>query len=174
HFMDTIDSTKVRANTIQALAAVGCFDSFGISRKNIFKHCSDYRKCLTAWKRKHSLSKEEFTYNFSYDKDWEINELFALEMHYIGEAFICKPYKAYGDFFNNQFIVINQIKKMENKSKVKSFKCIVKDFVEITIKKNDSKYFGKVMIKANIEDSMQNTISLTIFPDKLEDLNLKL
>lgn len=174
HFMDTIDSTKVRANTIQALAAVGCFDSFGISRKNIFKHCSDYRKCLTAWRRKHSLSKEEFTYNFSYDKDWEINELFALEMHYIGEAFICKPYKAYGDFFNNQFIVINQIKKMENKSKVKSFKCIVKDFVEITIKKNDSKYFGKVMIKANIEDSMQNTISLTIFPDKLEDLNLKL
>jgi DNA polymerase-3 subunit alpha len=173
-FMDRIDSSKVRANTIQALVATGCLDSFGINRKNMFQHCSDYRKTLTAWKKKHNINQEDFKYNFDSEDNWSIDELYALEIKYMGEAFICKPYKAYKKFFNNQYMIISQIKKLDNKSKINSFKCIVKDFVELTIKKEDSKLFGQTMLKVNVEDSAQNTISLTIFPDRLKDLNQKL
>lgn len=173
-FMNKVDSSKVRANAIQALIASGCLDSFKIKRKNMFKHCSDYRKTLTAWKKKHNIETEEFVYNFDSDTDWTLDELYALEIKYMGEAFVCKPYKAYKTFFDKQYMLISQIKKLNNKEKVKSFKCIVKDVAEFTIKKEDSKYFGQTMIKANVEDSSQNIISLTIFPDRLNDLLLKL
>jgi DNA polymerase III alpha subunit len=48
-FQDLIyrtDSSKVRANTIQALAASGSLDSFGLDRKLMFHYASDYRAKL--------------------------------------------------------------------------------------------------------------------------------
>lgn len=173
-FMARVDSSKVRANTIQALAASGAFDDFGITRKNIWKYCSDYRKTLTNWKKKHTIE-EEFNYKFEDPKDeWSINELYALEHEFIGEAFICEPYKAYNNFFNQQFVLIKQLVKFKDKTKIKSFKGIVKEVFELTVKKETSKFFGKQMAKIKIEDSSRSIIDLTIFPDKLEELKKKL
>lgn len=173
-FMARVDSSLVRANAIQALAASGAFDSFRITRKNIWKYCSDYRKTLTNWKKKHSIN-DEFSYKFENVQDeWNVDELYALEKHFMGEAFICTPAKAYKSFFSNQYMLVNQIKKIQDKSKIKSFKCILNDFVELTIKKETSKFFGKTMVKAIVEDSSRNTISLTIFPDRWEDLIKKM
>jgi len=173
-FMDKVDSSKVRANAIQALAASGCFDSFGLKRKNIFQCCGDLRKSLTSWKKKHSLAKENFIYKFDDDTEWSVDELYALENHYMGEAFICKPYKAYKTFFQNQYILINHMKEMDDRKYIKSFKFIIKEAIPLTIKKEKSKYFGMEMYKMIVEDSTQNTISVTIFPDKLNDLKQKL
>lgn len=173
-FFNRVDSSKVKANSIQALVACGAFDCFNETRKNMFQYCSDIRKNLTTYKRKNpdiSNFKIEFPVK---DDEWALKDLYALEMKYIGEAFICKPAKAYKSFFNKEFCKISDIQKMKDKSNISSFKFILKDFIELKVKKETSKYFGQSMIKANIEDSNQDIISLTIFPDKYKELLAKL
>lgn len=177
-FFDRVDSSKVRANSIQALVACGAFDCFNETRKNMFQYCSDIRKNLTTYKRKNlesAIGKTDFNIEFpNKEEEWALRDLYALEMKYIGEAFICKPAKAYKSFFNKEFCKISDILKMKDKSSISSFKFILKDFVELKVKKETSKYYGQSMIKANIEDSNQDNISLTIFPDKYRELLAKL
>ncbi len=177
-FFDRVDSSKVRANSIQALVACGAFDCFNETRKNMFQYCSDIRKNLTTYKRKNlesAIGKTDFNIEFpNKEEEWALRDLYALEMKYIGEAFICKPAKAYKSFFNKEFCKISDILKMKDKSSISSFKFILKDFVELKVKKETSKYYGQSMIKANVEDSNQDNISLTIFPDKYRELLAKL
>src|SRR6185436_3546250 len=90
-FMARVDSKKVRANSIQALAASGAMDSFKIPRKVIYLYCSDYRKKLQVWLKKHDPKVDEFVYPWPKETDWSISELYALEQFYLGESYVCKP-----------------------------------------------------------------------------------
>lgn len=173
-FMARVDSGKVRANAIQALAASGCLDMFNLPRKSIFLYVSDYRKKLNSWMKKHDPSKEEFNYPWPQEKDWEMSEYYALENFYLGEAFVCKPIVAYKDFFkiadkSNQYASVQEVKKLENKDRIRVMKAIVKNFYELKIKK-EGKYYGRAMIKAEIEDARGERCSLTIFPDSYDSL----
>ncbi len=163
-FMVRVESKKVRANAIQALAASGCLDSFKISRKNIFLYCSDYRKKLQVWLKKHDPNKEEFFYPWPAEPEWNFEELYALEKLYVGEAFVCGKREAYGDFYKPQHVTIDKIKKAENKTVVRSIRGEIKDLFEFKIKKETSKYYGQSMIKAVLEDVNGNQCGLTIFP----------
>lgn len=163
-FMVRVESKKVRANTIQALAASGCLDSFKIPRKHIFLYCSDYRKKLQVWLKKHDPSKEEFFYPWPNEPDWSLPELFALEKNYLGDAFVCGKLQAYGDFFKSPHLTLDKVKKATDKTTVRSIKAEVKDLFEFKIKKNDSKLYGQSMIKATIEDVNGIQCGLTIFP----------
>src|SRR5690606_23161452 len=78
------DSSKVRAPTIQALAACGALDCFGLTRKSMFYYCSDLRKKYKIFKAKNP--NEKFEYSLPKD-EWSNGELRALEQHYLGEAF---------------------------------------------------------------------------------------
>lgn len=129
--MSRVDSKKVRSNTIQALAASGALDSFKLPRKLIFQYCSDYRKKLQVWMKKHDPKNEEFIYPWVKDQDWTIPELYALEQFYLGEAFICKPKFAYGKFFNDGHSVVADIKKSKDKSTIPSVKAIVREFLNL-------------------------------------------
>jgi DNA polymerase-3 subunit alpha len=163
-FMARVDSRKVRANTIQALTASGCLDSFNISRKNIFLYCSDYRKKLKVWLKKHDSETQEFNYPWKDDSEWSMPELFALEKKYVGEAFICGKSKAYGDFFKVPHVTLDKIKKEDDKNQIKELRVEVKDMFEFKIKKADSRYYGQSMIKAVVEDINGKQSSMTIFP----------
>lgn len=165
-FMSRIDSKKVRSNTIQALAASGALDSFKLPRKLIFQYCSDYRKKLQVWMKKHDPKNEEFIYPWLKEQDWSIPELYALEQFYLGEAFICKPKVAYNKFFTDVHSTVSDIKKAKDKSAIPSVKAIVREFFEFKVKKETSKYYGQSMIKAVIEDKNGEQCKLTIFPDK--------
>jgi DNA polymerase III alpha subunit len=165
-FMSRIDSHKVRSNNIQALAASGSLDKFGISRKLIFLYCSDYRKKLQVWCKKHDPKTEEFVYPWTEEANWKNSELYALEQFYLGESFICRPYKAYGDFFMDPHNSISDIRKSTDKTNMPLMTVIVKDFFEFKVKKEKSKFYGKSMIKAVIEDKFGDQCSCTIFPDK--------
>jgi DNA polymerase-3 subunit alpha len=170
-FMKRVDSSKVRSNTIQALISSGCLDSFNIPRKLMFLYCSDYRKKLTSWLKKHDPEREQFVYPWTNEDEWTKPELYALEKFYIGESFSCSIREAYGDFFNdrnNKCELISNIKKMQDKDKIKQCKAIIKSFFEFKIKKVDSKYYGQSMIKAEIEDICGDRCTLTIFPDRWE------
>jgi DNA polymerase-3 subunit alpha len=165
-FMARLNSKSVRSNAIQALAAVGAMDSFKIPRKLIYLYCSDYRKKLQVWLKKHDPNTEEFVYPWGKEPDWQVSELYALENFYLGEGFICKPSAAYGSFFKDDHKTCYDIKKSKNKTKLLPVKAIIKDFFEFKVKKEKSKYYGQAMIKAVIEDKNGDQCSLTIFPDR--------
>ncbi len=174
-FMVRVDSRKVRSNTIQALASSGCLDTFGISRKLIFLYCSDFRKKLQIWLKKHDPSKEEFNYPWPVEKEWSLPEMYALEKSYLGEAFICPKKDAYGKFFKEgSSMTLAEAKKLPNKKVVPSIKAEVKSVFEFKIKKETSKFFGLTMAKVTIEDEFGDQCSLTIFPDRWEKINKRL
>lgn len=165
-FMVRVSSKTVRANSIQALAACGALDCFGISRKLIFLYCSDYRKKLQVWLKKHDPNIDQFIYPYPNEPDWKDPELYALEQYYIGDAFVCRPAVAYGNFFKDVHATVSDIKKVKDKSNISSVKGIIRDFFEFKVKKEKSKYYGMPMIKAVMEDKNGEQCSLTIFPDR--------
>ena len=165
-FMSKVDSKKVRANTIQALAGSGAIDSFGLSRRAMYQYCQDYRKKLQIWLKTHDPKTETFNYPWAKENEWKISELYALELEYLNEAFICKPHLAYNEFFKENHGSISDIKKKTEKTIIPSMKVIVTDFREFKVKKEASKFYGMSMIKATVEDKFGESCSLTIFPDK--------
>lgn len=172
-FMTRIDSRKVRANAIQALAAGGCLDCFGIERHLMFLYCSDYRKKITVWLKRHDPS-EEFKYEWPKEKGWTVPQTYAMEYKYLGEGFACSPASAYGGFFVGPSISIAEIRKMADKTTIPSFKCIVKDLFEFRVKKETSRYYGKAMMKVLGEDETGQQCGITIFPDRLEQVMKRL
>jgi DNA polymerase-3 subunit alpha len=169
-FMVRVSSKTVRSNNIQALAACGALDSFGLSRKSIFLYCSDYRKKLQIWLKKHNPDIEQFIYPYPNEASWTEAELYALEQYYLGESFICRPAVAYGKFFMDEHNTVTDIKKAENKTNIYSVKGIIKDFFEFKVKKETSKYYGQSMLKATFEDKNGDQCLLTVFPDRYETM----
>lgn len=164
-FMVRVSSKAVRANSIQALAACGAMDMFKIPRKQMFLYCSDYRKKLQVWLKKHDPTVEEFVYPWPHEGEWSKPELYALEQYYLGESFICKPAVAYGNFFNNEHYTVQNIKKSKDKSNLDSVRVLIRDFFEFRVKK-EGKYYGQPMLKAVIEDKFGDQCTCTIFPDR--------
>lgn len=164
-FMTRVSSKAVRANSIQALAACGALDSFGISRKSMYLYCSDYRKKLQVWLKKHDPTVEEFVYPWPAEPDWTMPEVYALEQYYLGESFTCKPALAYGKFFDGDHVSVQQIKRSKDKTNLSNVKGIIRDFFEFRVKK-EGKYYGQPMVKAVIEDKNGDQCTLTIFPDR--------
>jgi DNA polymerase-3 subunit alpha len=177
-FMVRVSSKTVRANSIQALAACGTLDCFNLTRKQMFLYCSDYRKKLQIWLKKHDPNTEIFNYPFP-EGEWSKPEIYALEQFYIGESFICKPPIAYGEFFSDYHNTIKEVKRSKEKTNF-NVKGIITDFFEFKVKKENSKYYGQPMVKAVIEDKNGDQCSLTIFPDswkllheRIKELNKK-
>ena len=174
-FMARVSTKHVRANSIQALAATGCLDSFGINRRAIFLYCSDYRKKLTTWLKKHDPNTEEFVYPWPEVKDWTKPELYALEKKYLGESFTVNKSDAYGDFFKqSQYVTIKDIIDLPDKTFIPSFKGEIKSVFFFKVRKEGSKAFGKEMCKLLLEDTNNQQIGVTIFPDTLEQVKLRL
>jgi len=173
-FMVRVDSKKVRANNIQALAASGCLDDFKIPRKLMYLYCADYRKKLQVWCKKHDPKTEEFVYPWPNEDEWTIPEIYALEQFYLGESFICKTHQAHGKFFTKDHNTIKDIRRSKDKTTIPSVIAIVKDFFEFKVKKETSKYYGQSMIKAVIEDMYGEQCSCTIFPDRWQKVQDRL
>lgn len=172
-FMVRVSSKSVRANNIQALAACGALDSFNIPRKLIFLYCSDYRKKLQVWLKKHDPAQEQFVYPWPSEPEWSMPELYALEQYYLGESFICKPAVAYGKFFGDDHFTVQDIKKSKDKTNVGSVKVVVRDFFEFRVKK-EGKYYGQPMVKAVVEDKFGDQCTCTIFPDRWKNVQQRI
>ncbi len=174
-FMLRCDTRKVRSSAIQALAASGCMDSFGIPRKSIYLYCSDYRKKLQVWLKKHDPKTETFSFPWNQDPDWSKPELFALEKHYLGEAFICSKKEAFGKFFQDKLHTnISTIKLSKNKTTIPSIKAEIKTFFELKVKKENSRFLGQEMAKVMLEDEFGIQCSLTIFPERWREIKQKI
>ena len=132
----------------------------------MYLYCSDYRKKLTVWRKKHDPEKETFEFPWPVEPEWSKAELYALERTYIGEAFICGKQEAYGNGrFFQKATTIREVREMTDKEKAASMFAEIKSVFEFSVKKERSKYLGQPMIKATIEDANNDQITLTIFPD---------
>jgi hypothetical protein len=138
-FMSRIDSTKVKSNTIQALAASGCFDAFGLPRKLIYMYCSDYRKKIQVWSKKHDMQTEKFEYPWPVENDWTLSEKYALEKSYMNEVFICGKKDAYGNFFRNKSYPMKHILQMNDRDQIPSIRAEIKNIFEFSVQKETSK-----------------------------------
>lgn len=193
-FLTKIDGRKVRAPAIQALAASGCLDSFGMSRKLMFLYAMDYKKKLGEFlkkKKKNSEAYKEFNYPWPDDDEWSISEKCALERYYIGETLSGNKVQEYNGFFTYGAMAYSKLPQLHPKpsddlsvlaqrkytKKITLLQGEVKNVFEFKVKKEDSKIRGEVMAKVTLEDPHGNQMTMTCFPDgwiKLQDRCLEL
>jgi len=181
-FLTKVDGKKVRSNTVQALAASGSLDSFGMSRRIMFLYASDYKKKLTEYLKRKKKNPDIKDFNYPWPKDeqeWSIPESCALERRYIGESLCGDKFKEYGGFFTRSAPAFNKFEdilpmpptNMSEKDmrkytrKVNSIQAEVVDFFEFKIKKEDSNIKGQTMCRVTLEDPYNNRIVMACFPD---------
>jgi len=169
-FLDKTDSSKVRAPTVQALAACGALDCFGQTRKSMCLYCSDIRKKYREWKKRNSDKK--FTYKLP-KEEWSISELRALETHFIGEALTGTKKDTFDKLFSGHNAVskISDIVKMPNRTNI-ILEAEVKDIFFFKVKKETSKIFGQECCRMLLEDLNNEQISVVLFPESLGMLRM--
>lgn len=176
-FLSKVDGRKVRAPAVQALAASGCLDSFGMSRKQMFLYAADYKKKLQVWLKKKNKG-VAFNYPWPEDKDdWSIAQKYALERYYIGEGLSGNRFQAYSGFFNSAAPRFSQFPEVfpdpgsfDEHHQIPPFQAEVMGFFEFKVKKEDSKSFGKPMAKVMLEDPYGTPMMMTVFPKQWADL----
>lgn len=172
-FLSRTNSSKVKAPAIQALAASGSLDNFGMTRKAMYLYASDYKKKLQVWLKK--KKKEEgatFNYPWPTEKDdWNIPQKYAMEMYYLGEGLSGNKFQVYAGFFNSTALKFNQLAAKfpdpgdsNEHGFLPPFQAEVKSFFEFKVKKEDSKSFGKPMAKVLLEDPWGTPMMMTVFP----------
>ena len=176
-FLSRIDGRAVTVLSVRALAASGCLDSFGLTRKQMYLYASDFKKKIQVHVKR---TDEPFKYPWPEDiGEWGVPELHALEREFLGEGITGDKFEVYGGFFTKtapSFRKFDQIHPpppddMTDKEQRKYAKHItmvqaeVKSFFEFKVKKEDSKLRGEVMAKVVLEDPWGNQMAMTCFPD---------
>lgn len=190
-FLTRCDSKKVRADAIQALAASGCLDSFGMPRKMMYFYAADFKKKLQLHLKRKKGASEPFNYPWPEgETEWTIPELFALEKEYIGEGLTGNKKEVYKGFFSNKAVNFSKLrdeypeiphdefkkKRFEDDTfyQIENLDAEIKSIFEFTVKKEDSKLQGKTMARATVEDPYGNNIDMVCFPDQLELLKKRM
>lgn len=187
-FMFRLNGSKVRAPTIQALAACGCLDSFKIPRRLMFLYASDYRSKLNVWKKKKTT--EEFKYPWpDTEADWTIQEKYALEAYYLGEGMSGTIRERYHGFFDDNLTNFSRLpdifpfrmfencdeKQLRKRNttmipnrRLSSLTGIITHIFAFKVKKEDSPIRGQLMARLNIQDYLGNNLAVLAFPESWE------
>ena len=181
-FLTKLDSQKVRAPAIQALAASGCLDSFNLPRKLMFLYAADYKKKLGEFLKKQKKDPEtfkQFNYPWPEEEEWNIAEKCALERFYIGESlsgnkveefngfftYGATPFPHFGTLLPKPDDDMSPAEQRKYTKHVVLVQAEVKNIFEFKVKKEDSKLKGEVMAKVTLEDPHGNQMPMTCFPD---------
>lgn len=167
-FLLNTDSSKVRAPTIQAMAACGALDCFGLTRKSMYLYCSDLRKKYKVWLQRNPDKK----FDYSLPKDeWSIGEIRGLETHYLGEAFTGTKKDSFPKLFSGHRAVsqIDKVAEYPEKTSV-VIEGEVIDMFTFRVKKQESRIFGQECCKMLIEDLSGEQINVVFFPDNFKKL----
>ncbi len=232
------DTSKVRSTSIQAMAASGSLDDFGMDRKTMFHYASDYRAKLrshmdkldrawgkewadeqgyikdidesgTFWRDKLGNRHEppappkdriekhlaEFKYPFPKEKSWTVQEVFAMEEHYMGEGISGDTFERYPGFFDRKktvpFEALKQMfpwqsvgddERTNRKAnthylgnhKIRPLEGVVTSVFSFTVKKEDSPIFGQEMARLTIQDPWGDECSLLCFPEAWDGMKSRL
>lgn len=181
-FLSRVDNKKVRAPSVQALAAAGCLDIFGQPRKQIFLYAGDYKKKLQVWNKKERS--KELIYPWPDEGEFSIPEKYALEKIYLGEGLSGTLYQIYPGFFSNRAADFSQLPSFYPENMIKdagfvrgrkknfpidgTIQAVVKDYHEWIVTKELSQIVGQTMARMSLADPYGNVISGILFPETLK------
>jgi len=162
------DASKARAPTIQAMAACGALDCFGLSRKAMYTYCSDLRKKSKTWHERNPDKKFEYSLP---TEEWTIGEIRAFETHFIGEALSGNKTDSFPDLFSGHRAVslISKVITLPEKNNV-VIEGEVIDMFTFKVKKPDSKIYGQECCKMLVEDINNDQVNVVFFPDQYKRL----
>lgn len=180
-FITRVDASKVNSKTVQILAASGCLDSFGMTRRQMFLYGADFKKKYQAWqKRKRKVGEFEYAWPEKLD-EWTVAERYALERFYIGEGLCGNKLQAYPGFFNSAApkfaLYANMFPDSGEPNQhfpIDVFQAEVINFFEFKVKKEDSKSFGKPMGKILLEDPWGTQMTMTVFPKQWPEIKKRI
>lgn len=165
-FLLRTDSSKVRISVVQALAASGALDCFGLPRKTMCLYAAELRKKLkavgkTTHKVSYTLPKEEFS----------IGEIRSLEMKYLGRAISGTKNHSFPKLFsgNKAIRLVRDIVGMKEKANITVEGEIV-DMFSFKVGKKESKIFGQECLRVVLEDINNEPIKIIFFPDAFQKL----
>jgi DNA polymerase-3 subunit alpha len=178
-FMRKVSAKKVKINSIYALIGSGCFDCFGMSRKQMYLYAADYRKKLSLYLSRAEDANQSFNYPFPEVGDFTIPEKHAFEIFFLGEGLTGSSFDIYPGFFDKSAVNFSKLIKdfpdkedntfgVEIPSTYGYLQGIIENFFTFKIKKETSKNFGREMGKISIRDPYGNSIGMTLFSDDLE------
>ena len=187
-FVGGVDAKKVRAPTIQALAASGSLDGFGIDRKLMFYYASDYRKKLQVHLKKKNPAK--FNYPWPEEIPWTICDTYALEEYYMGEGLAGTVLERYPGFFDKAFPFTRlvdrfpYVKTSDNEKEdrkgnthniggdtgIAGIHGIITNVFSFKVKKEDSPILGQMMARMMVQDPWGNDLNVLVFPEGWESM----
>ena len=187
-FLEKVDTRKVTSRAIQALAASGSLDSFGVSRKTIYLYAADFKKKYQAWLAKHKknpVKHPNFKYPWPKEQDWSDAEKFSLEKLFLGEGLSGDKFTVFSGFFTRSAPSFKNLHKIHPRpednlsvaelrkytKRVTMLQAEVKELYEFKVKKEESKIFGETMAKVRLEDPHGNQMVMTCFPEALLKLH---
>lgn len=188
-FISKLDAKKVRAPTIQALAASGSLDSFGLDRKLMFYYASDYRKKLQVYLKKSPEKRPaKFEYPWPEEAPWTICDTYALEEYYMGEGLAGTVRERYPGFFNKALPFTKLVERFpyaktsDNEREdrkgnthfiggdmgIPGIYGIITSVFSFKVKKEDSPILGQIMARLTVQDPWGNDLSVLAFPESWE------
>lgn len=132
-----------------------------------------------------------FNYPFPKDKPWTVQEMFALEEHYMGEGISGDSFSRYPGFFDPEhsvpFEALKQMFPWEHRDederlnrkanthylgnhKIRPLEAVITNVFSFIVKKEDSPIFGQEMARLTIQDPWGDEASLLCFPEAWEEM----
>lgn len=169
-FLYRTESSKVKKDSIQALAKAGAFDSIGITRRAAFTYYQDIRQKANKHGAKlieSGINKDHCLDEFVFSKEdlnveWTKKEILENENEVLGEFISGGVKDIYGDFFTSQGTTFDRVKNMPDKAQVR-IEAILTNITEAKLKSGKSK--GKIYARCSMADVNGDTINLTIWND---------
>ena len=164
------DSKYVRKDVIQALAAAGCFNDFGNTRKDITELYQDVRKKVNDHAKKKAAEGRDvwnivndFEYTKYTNEEYDLKTILDGEKETLGEYISGNINDVYSGFFKGGGLKIADLKNLAN-NQVVMVEAIIADIS--TGKLKNGKNAGRVFGKFQITDQFNSSTSMTLWPEQ--------
>jgi DNA polymerase-3 subunit alpha len=167
-FLYRCNSSKVRKDSIQALAKAGAFDSLGITRRAAFTYYQDIRQRVNKYgdeKATQGIDEKYCTSGFEFERpdfndEWPRPELLKAENEVLGEFLSGGINEVYGGFFTQNGVLFGRVKNIPDKTQIR-IEAVVADVVESKFKAGKNK--GKIFARCTITDIQGDPMTLTVW-----------
>lgn len=183
-FFLRVNSRTVTKPAIQASAEAGCFDSLGITRKNMYTYFDKYRTSVKNFAKKcekdgKELDLDAFEYVLESPEDeWDSKEIMEHEVNAIGRYVSGNLFNMYksADKFNgyntSEFVDIKQLAD-DDRGRF-CVEGIITGKKEIVVKKEKSKLKGRKFARYILEDESGDVMEMIVWPDDYDEINKKM
>lgn len=177
NFTDFLSKTKGRVinkSKLEALAKAGCFDSFNVSRKDVFDLGKKTRDRFNLWIKKVGAidgynSKEEFDIKFT-GQEWNSQQKLRHEQEVLGELLTGSLNDLFPRFFTGVLVTpLSNLKILPDRHEIITEILVQAKIKEFRIKKENSKYVGQVMVKYRVADVNGVETELTVWPTEVKE-----